>query len=132
MKIFYSAKENSFYPDDIEFPNLPSDLIEINYSYWISLLNDQSNGKIITSNENGYPVTIDRPIPSNSELRKIELSILSSEYQEDIKELNIAWLAAAVSDGSGEGVKKDAVISEIEIRKAKYTSDRAEIISKYS
>ncbi|MEG2568985.1 MAG: hypothetical protein RSA84_22540, partial [Acinetobacter sp.] len=63
--------------------------------------------------------------------RKIELTKLSADYQSDAQVLNIAWLAAAVSDGAGEGSKKDAVIAEIETRKAKYISDRAEIISKY-
>lgn len=132
MKYFYSAAQNGFYTDDIQYPNPPDDLIEIPEEYWMELLTSQTNGKIITSDKNGYPVAIDPPIPGKDELKKSELAVLSYEYQEDIKTLNIAWLAAAVSDGSGEGVKKDAVISEIEIRKAKYTSDRAEIISRYA
>ncbi|MBA8034144.1 hypothetical protein HV096_19055 [Citrobacter freundii] len=131
MKVFYSAQTNGFYPDDIEFNTLPDDMIEITEEYYKSLLQEQSQGKIITSNESGYPVAIDRPTPGNDELRRIELTKLSADYQSDVQVLNIAWLAAAVSDGAGEGSKKDAVIAEIETIKAKYTSDRAEIISKY-
>ncbi|MBA7802498.1 hypothetical protein HV170_13335 [Citrobacter freundii] len=131
MKVFYSAQTNGFYPDDIEFNTLPDDLIEITEEYYKSLLQEQSQGKIITSNESGYPVAIDRPTPGNDELRRIELTKLSADYQSDVQVLNIAWLAAAVSDGAGEGSKKDAVIAEIETIKAKYISDRAEIISKY-
>ncbi|HEE0108294.1 TPA: hypothetical protein R6W23_004420 [Citrobacter gillenii] len=131
MKVFYSAQTNGFYPDDIEFNTLPDDMIEITEEYYKSLLQEQSQGKIITSNESGYPVAIDRPTPGNDELRRIELTKLSADYQSDVQVLNIAWLAAAVSDGAGEGSKKDAVIAEIETIKAKYISDRAEIISKY-
>ncbi|TKU44008.1 hypothetical protein FDX24_05435 [Citrobacter sp. wls716] len=131
MKVFYSAQTNGFYPDDIEFNNPPDDLIEIPEEYYKSLLHEQSQGKIITSDESGYPISIDRPTPGNDELRKIELTKLSADYQSDVQVLNIAWLSAAVSDGAGEGSKKDAVIAEIETRKAKYISDRAEIISKY-
>lgn len=131
MKVFYSAQTNGFYPDDIEFNNPPDDLIEIPEEYYKSLLHEQSQGKIITSDDSGYPIAIDRPTPGNDELRKIELTKLSADYQSDVQVLNIAWLSAAVSDGAGEGSKKDAVIAEIETRKAKYISDRAEIISKY-
>lgn len=71
------------------------------------------------------------PEPTNEQKRKAALSALSSDYQNDIAKLNIAWLAAAVSDGVSEGTKKDLVIAQIEARKAQYATDRAEIIAQY-
>ncbi|WP_320910212.1 tail fiber assembly protein [Citrobacter farmeri] len=71
------------------------------------------------------------PEPTNEEKRKSALTNLSNQYQADISKLNIAWLAAAVSDGVSEGTKKDAVIAQIDARKAQYASDRAAIIAQY-
>lgn len=71
------------------------------------------------------------PEPSNGEKRRIALLSISNEYQSDITKLNIAWLAAAVSDGVNESVKKDAVIAQINERKAKYAQDRASVIAQY-
>lgn len=71
------------------------------------------------------------PEPSNEEKRKAALTDLSFKFKNDIAELNIAWLAAAVSDGITEGAKKDAVTEQIDAVKAKYTSDRAAIIAMY-
>lgn len=69
--------------------------------------------------------------PMNEEKRKAALSELSTNYQSDITKLNISWLAAAVSDGVNEIVKKDAVISQINDRKTQYATDRAAIIAQY-
>ena len=59
MKVFYSAKDNGFYPDDIKFNNLPDDLVEISVDYWQELLNGQNGKKEISSDKNGYPVLVD-------------------------------------------------------------------------
>ncbi|MBC2610767.1 MULTISPECIES: hypothetical protein [Citrobacter] len=81
---------------------------------------------------NGVFTNPDEPLPpSNEELRKEALSFLSKQYQDDIMNLNISWLAAAVSDGVNETTKKDAVISQINDRKTKYATDRAAIIAQY-
>ena len=69
--------------------------------------------------------------PSNSEKRKEALSSLSVAHQAEILQLNTAWLAAAVSDGVNETAKKDAVIAQINDRKARYAADRAAIIAQY-
>lgn len=69
--------------------------------------------------------------PSSEELRKSALSLLSKQYQDDIMNLNIAWLAAAVSDGVNEDTKKNVVIAQINARKSQYSSDRAAITAQY-
>lgn len=71
------------------------------------------------------------PQPTNTELRKAEITALTTSYTADIQTLNIAWLAAAVNDGVNETNKKDAVISQINSRKAKYNQDVADVIAKY-
>lgn len=69
--------------------------------------------------------------PTNAELLKNALLLLSSVYQDDIERLNRAWLAAAVNDGVNETTKKDAVLAQINTRKTQYSSDRAAVIAQY-
>ncbi|MDV2875483.1 hypothetical protein, partial [Phytobacter diazotrophicus] len=77
------------------------------------------------------PAWVDIPQPSNSDLLKLALQSLVTQYQLDIEALNRAWLAAAVNDGASEGAKKSAVVSQIAARKAQYASDRAAVIAQY-
>ncbi len=79
----------------------------------------------------GEPAWVDIPQPPNSELLKIALQNLTTQYQADIESLNRAWLAAAVDDGTTESAKKSAVVSQIAARKTQYSSDRAEVIAQY-
>ncbi len=74
MKVFYSAKDNGFYPDDIKFNNLPDDLIEISVDYWQELLNGQNGKKEISSDKNGYPVLVD-VAPATAEQLKVIASM---------------------------------------------------------
>ncbi|MEI9627322.1 tail assembly chaperone [Phytobacter diazotrophicus] len=79
----------------------------------------------------GEPAWVDIPKPPNSELLKTALQNLTTQYQADIEALNRAWLAAAVSDGTSEGDKKAAVLTQITARKTQYASDRAAVIAQY-
>lgn len=109
-------------------------------------LEEDHRGEIVYYNDTGKPLKITEigpypdgtsttkppePEPTNEEKRKVALTNLSNQYQLDISKLNIAWLAAAVSDGVSEGTKKDAVIAQIDARKAQYASDRSAIIAQY-
>jgi len=69
--MFYSKSTSGFYETSFG-TNLPSDLVEITREYWIELLDGQSIGKIISSNDEGYPVLIDPPPPSAAEQEAIE------------------------------------------------------------
>lgn len=101
-----------------------------------TVYNDETGEAIFITEIGPYPdgtSTEPPPIPepTNEEKRKVALSELSSIYQTDITKLNISWLAAAVSDGVNETVKKDAVITQINDRKTQYAADRAAIIAQY-
>ncbi|MBJ8823618.1 tail fiber assembly protein [Citrobacter europaeus] len=65
---FYSKSTGGFYDAEISGDDIPDDVVEITDETWIELLNGQAEGKIITGDENGYPVLIDPPPPSYEEL----------------------------------------------------------------
>lgn len=122
-----------FYSTEIGFTvgRMSDGQVEITDDYWSELVIGQASGKSITTDSSGIPILVDSGGQDNSEKRKNALSILSVNYQSDIAKLNIAWLAAEVSDGVNETAKKEAVIAQINDRKNQYAADRAAIIAKY-
>lgn len=58
---YYSNETNGFYDSEINGDDIPQDAVEINDEKWIELLNGQSDGKIISADDNGYPVLIAPP-----------------------------------------------------------------------
>ena len=52
--------------------------VEITDDYWKELLEGQSNGKQIASNEEGYPILIERPAPTEEELNTTEIATLKA------------------------------------------------------
>lgn len=59
--MFYSKTTCGFYTREIHGDNIPADAVEITAEQHMSLMQWQSEGKIITADENGYPVLIDPP-----------------------------------------------------------------------
>ncbi|MGM8905726.1 hypothetical protein [Enterobacter roggenkampii] len=131
----YSASENMFYDKNdkekcIKAGTWPGDAIDISNEAFTEYTGEAPEGKTRGA-LNGLPAWVDIPPTPNSELRKIALATLSSDYQDDIEKLNRAWLAAAVNDGVNETAKKDVVLAQINTRKAQYASDRSSIIAQY-
>src|SRR5574343_150406 len=58
--MLYSSSNNAFYTKEIH-NDIPSDVVEITDAIWIDLLDAQSKGKMITSDKNGFPISVDRP-----------------------------------------------------------------------
>lgn len=58
----YSPSTRGFYPEDIDYPNLPSDCTLISRQTYLALLAAQDNGKEITTDQDGKPVAVDRVI----------------------------------------------------------------------
>jgi len=52
--------------------------VEIEDDYWQELLNGQSQGKQIISDETGYPILADPPAPTQEELDAREIASLKS------------------------------------------------------
>ncbi len=86
MTTFYSKSTKGFYPLDIFGPDeRPVDCVEITREYHAELLKAESEGKMISADENGYPVAVDKPEMTTERLafivrkrRDLELSWFDS------------------------------------------------------
>lgn len=79
MKVFFSAATNGFYPEqmraDYEQQQCwPDDAREVSVSWYQYLLEAQTGGKVITSNEYGQPVLADPPPPDQETLNTLAAS----------------------------------------------------------
>ncbi|EMA8653166.1 tail fiber assembly protein [Cronobacter dublinensis] len=79
MKVFFSATTNGFYPEqmraDYEQQQCwPDDAREVSVSWYQYLLESQTGGKVITSNEYGQPVLADPPPPDQETLNALAAS----------------------------------------------------------
>jgi hypothetical protein len=73
--MFFSKSTKGFYHLEIHGDNMPLDSVEITQETYLSLLNGQSEGKVIDGDEEGNPILLD---PTPIELRYDELR--SREY----------------------------------------------------
>ncbi len=62
--IYYSKTTKGFYGTEIHGTNIPSDCVEITKEQHANLLNEQSQGKQIVPDQNGYPIAIVPPVIS--------------------------------------------------------------------
>lgn len=65
-KIFFAKSTNGFYTSD--HPTIPSDAVEITIDVHRELINGQTTGKIIVSDDTGFPVAVDPPEKTSEEL----------------------------------------------------------------
>ena len=56
--MYYNSKNNGFYDSNIN--DIPDNSVEISDEYHEELLEKQSNGFSIQSDENGYPIAVER------------------------------------------------------------------------
>lgn len=66
--MYYSKQTNGFYTREIHGDNIPADAVEITPEQHAALLQGQSEGKVITADENGYPILQDPPQPTPEQL----------------------------------------------------------------
>lgn len=73
MTKYYSKSTNGFYDSEIN-STFPQDAIEITDQQWEDLLDGQSKGKVISSDEQGNPILIEIPSkePTYAEKRALE------------------------------------------------------------
>ena len=66
--MFYSKSAGGFYDHKIHGDNIPADAVEITTDEHKTLLEGQSNGKIIAADKNGKPVLKDPPPPTTEQI----------------------------------------------------------------
>lgn len=67
--MFYSKSTGGFYCREIHGNNMPEDVVEITIEQHTALVEGQSQGKIIGSDDDGYPILICQPSPSPEQLQ---------------------------------------------------------------
>lgn len=80
--IYYSPTTNGFYIAAVHGDSTPTDVVEITSAQHQALLEGQTSGQHIVSDENGYPILADPPpIPLDelAELKRIELDAARDE-----------------------------------------------------
>lgn len=136
MVYYFSPKHNSFYPELLKDSYIsngswPFDAIAVSDGVFSEYTGTPPDGKERGAGVNGLPTWIDIPTPTNSELLSDALSDLSNEYKIDTNDLNVAYLAAIVSDGPSEITKQQIVREKITQRKTQYAEDIATAKEKY-
>ncbi len=66
--MLYSKSTGGFYDRAIHGDNIPEDAVDITSEQHAALLEGQSQGKIISADENGYPILIDPPPPTTEKI----------------------------------------------------------------
>lgn len=93
MPTYYSAKNNGFYSTEVSGDSLPDDAAEITQDEWISLLQGQAEGQMITSDKKGKPVLKNYPNPTSEqyvEMASLEKSRLLAAASSSIDPLQDA------------------------------------------
>lgn len=66
--MLYAKSTGGFYTAEIHGANIPADAVEITPAVHAWLLNEQSSGKIIAGDENGFPIAVDPPPPGVAQI----------------------------------------------------------------
>lgn len=78
--MFYSKSSRGFYNNDIHGENIHEDAVEITPEQHAALLEGQSQGKIISADENGYPILIDPPPLTEAQIQDAVTAARAAAY----------------------------------------------------
>jgi hypothetical protein len=112
--MFYSATTKGFYDENIHDVltiivdgdvagnpecKIPQDAIQIPDEEYNQLLLAQSEGKVIEPNEDGYPVVVDPPLPTQEEILALQIAELEAQITnvrlaDFMLGIDNGWLAA--------------------------------------
>lgn len=108
---FYSKSTGGFYIRDIHGDNIPEDSVEITAEQHAALLDGQSQGKIISADENGYPILIDPPPLTAEQIQEAVTAARAAAYVKESDPLFFKYQR-------GEVLKEDwlAKVAEIKAR----------------
>lgn len=109
--MLYSKSTGGFYSRDINGDNIPEDAVEITTEQHAALLEGQSQGKIISADENGYPILIDPPPPTAEQIQEAVTAARAAAYVKESDPLFFKYQR-------GEAFKEDwmAKVAEIKAR----------------
>ncbi|MNQ04615.1 hypothetical protein D3C85_173330 [compost metagenome] len=99
MTIYFSKSKNGFFRSEIHGDNKPEDCRSISEEVYLSLIEQQSLGKLIKSDEQGLPIAVDN-IPSLAALMLDERIWRDSELRRADVELNKVQDSDPKSTGS--------------------------------
>lgn len=68
--MFYSKSTNGFY-DPVVNINIPDDAVELSDQTYKELMEGQSQGMLITSDDLGNPILVERPGPTNEQMKAV-------------------------------------------------------------
>lgn len=109
--MLYSKQTNGFYSSDIHGDNIPEDAVEITTEQHAALLEGQSQGKIISADENGYPILTDPPPLTAEQIQEAVTAARAAAYVKESDPLFFKYQR-------GEVLKEDwlAKVAEIKAR----------------
>lgn len=132
MTYMYSKSKNGFYLSGIHGNKIPSDAVEITDQQYDETCANPSDGTILSSDANGYPIRIVPAAKTNAQLMSEELTALSVSFKASIMQINQDWLSASVNDGATEVSKKAAITQRRIDITTKYNQDIVAIKLKYA
>lgn len=101
MAKYYAASTNGFYSPEINGDDIPGDAVEITDDQWLALLDGQSGGKIISSDDKGNPVLVDFPVPTQAEI------IVQANSQKDVLIAEATVKIGPLQDAADLGIATD-------------------------
>lgn len=75
---YFSKIKNGFYSDDVH-SELPEDAVAITDELWLSLMEGQSQGRVIKVNSSGVPYLEDKPAPTKQQTIEA-ISVVIQQY----------------------------------------------------
>lgn len=95
--MLYSKGTGGFYDPKIHGKAIPPDVVEISADEYAGLMQAQTAGKQIQGGQNGKPIAVDRPAPTNSELViakivALEATVTARRAREAILGADGGWL----------------------------------------
>lgn len=96
--MFYSKSTGGFYAREIHGENIPGDAVELSDEMYSTLLDAQISGKVIQPGEDGFPVAVDAPAPSQNDINRMEIARLEAtvtprRLREAVLGIDGGWLA---------------------------------------
>ena len=129
MAKYYSPEQNAFYAPEINQTNVPSDVVEITDELWVSLLQQQSEGKVIAAGMDGLPEAQEPPALTQEQLLEIAENQRKSLINTALQSINVIQLklqaGRALTDT--ERLKLDATLDYIDAAEATDISNAPDI-----